>query len=60
MSTKTPPIPPANRSDKGPGGPEHEASGDTSAAAGRPDPDKQGQPANSKINTTHQGHQQDR
>ncbi|MGC9446183.1 hypothetical protein [Cereibacter johrii] len=59
MTAKMPPIPPANRSDKGPGGAAHEAP-ETSGAASRPDPDKQGQQANSKISTTHQGHQQDR
>ena len=59
MTAKTPPIPPGNRSDKGPGGPAHEA-GPKVAPAGPINPDKQGQQANSRINTTNQGLQQDR
>lgn len=63
MSQKMPPVPPANRSPKGPGG-----APDVSAETG---PDKkmadrernlgeQGRQGNIKQNTTHQGHQQDR
>lgn len=61
MSSKMPPVPPGNVSPKGP------------AKAGRPDdagpeaagvqsanPDKVGQTANTKVNTTNQGLQQDR
>ncbi|MDB5657842.1 MAG: hypothetical protein JWS10_457 [Cypionkella sp.] len=59
MSSKTPPIPPANRSDKGPGGPKHGSVGKATADK-QTDPDKQGQQANTKINTTNQGLQQDR
>ncbi|CAO4176569.1 hypothetical protein [Methylorubrum zatmanii] len=58
MSTKPPPVPPANRSDKGPGSADA-APKDTTKAAPN-DPDKTGQAGNSKVNTTHQGHQQDR
>lgn len=59
MTSKSPPIPPANRSDKGPGGRKHTAP--TKPATEVPtDPDKQGQQANTKINTTNQGLQQDR
>jgi hypothetical protein len=60
MSAKPPPVPPANRSPKGPqGGPEVPT--DTSAHANRPsnlaEQDRQG---NIKQNTTNQGYQQDR
>jgi len=60
MTTKPPPVPPANRSDKGPGeGPE--AQREDAAKPGRPEnPDKQGQSANTKVNSTHQGVRQDR
>lgn len=59
MSSKPPPIPPENRSDKGPGeGPEARIK-DESKQASPPD-HKTGQAANTKINTTHQGSQQDR
>ncbi|MGX5735762.1 hypothetical protein [Bosea thiooxidans] len=60
--SKLPPIPPANRSDKGPGEPDH-APRDKPRQAGerRPEhPDQQGQQGNTRINTTHQGYQQDR
>lgn len=59
MTAKTRPIPPANRSTKGPGGHAHKDVGDESSS--RPiNPEKQGQSANTKINTTNQGLQQDR
>lgn len=61
--SKTPPIPPANRSDKGPGEPDHGGRDLRQARGGerRPSqPDQQGQQANTRINTTHQGLQQDR
>jgi hypothetical protein len=61
MSSKMPPVPPQNRSPKGTG------EGDHARTAGRGDrpeapknSEKTGQPANTKVNTTHQGHQQDR
>lgn len=62
MSKSMPPVPPAGRSDKGPGGSPDTGSGDR-AAENRPVPgdlaeqDRQG---NIRQNTTHQGHQQDR
>lgn len=58
MTSRMPPVPQANRSPKGPGG---SAKADPAAAkaTGTPDPDKQGQQANSKINTTNQGLQQE-
>jgi hypothetical protein len=63
MSSKAPPVPPANRSDKGPGEPARptslgEAKGD--ASGNKANPSKTGQAGNSKVNTTNQGHQQDR
>ncbi|WP_374302363.1 hypothetical protein [Paracoccus sp. (in: a-proteobacteria)] len=62
MSQRLPPVPPANRSNKGPGEPaERAAPSDT----GAPDPHQrnlaeQGRQGNIKQNTTNQGHQQDR
>ncbi|WP_332700092.1 hypothetical protein [Bosea sp. (in: a-proteobacteria)] len=60
--SKQPPIPPQNRSDKGPGGPNHAGRDAPQRMAGeRPEnPAQQGRQANIKQNTTHQGHQQDR
>jgi hypothetical protein len=61
MSSAMPPVPPENRSSKGPGDagapPADEGA---KGAHGAPDPDRQGQQGNSKVNTTHQGYQQDR
>lgn len=59
--SKSPPIPPANRSDKGPGEPDHAREKPRQAGERRPEhPDQQGQQGNTRINTTHQGYQQDR
>lgn len=60
--SKQPPTPPGNRSDKGPGEPDHTGKQAPQRPAGeRPDnPEQQGRQANIKQNTTHQGHQQDR
>lgn len=60
--SKQPPIPPANRSDKGPGEPVHRDKDPHKAEPSeRPNnAASQGQQGNTKINTTHQGHQQDR
>lgn len=60
--SKLPPIPAQNRSDKGPGEPDHGKRQDVRQHdQGRPsNPDSQGQQGNTKINTTHQGYQQDR
>jgi len=73
MSSKMPPVPPANLSPKGPAtdGTRLDVSADPAPGApvrGEPgrvagqkaNPDKIGQAANTKINTTHQGDQQDR
>ena len=62
MSQRLPPVPPANRSDKGPGEP---AGGDVQTDANTPDPRQrnlagQGRQGNIKQNTTNQGLQQDR
>ena len=59
--SKQPPIPPANRSDKRPGEPGHHADNHKAKPNERPDNTaSQGQQGNTKINTTHQGYQQDR
>lgn len=63
MTSKMPPTPPDNRSSKGPGGdaqPNSRGGGPDSQARRAENPDKIGQTGNSRINTTHQGHQQDR
>jgi hypothetical protein len=60
-----PPVPPANRSDKGPGG---DGRADPAAAENREargggkdgNTAEQGRAGNTKQNTTHQGLQQDR
>ncbi|ACS60569.1 MULTISPECIES: hypothetical protein [Rhizobium] len=59
MSSKVPPTPEANRSDKGSGETSH-ADNDGRLVAAAKNPDKVGQQGNSKVNTTHQGYQQDR
>jgi hypothetical protein len=61
MTSKPPPVPPDNRSDKGPGSASEAPTatgpkGSTQAG----DPDKLGQAGNTKVNTTHKGLQQDR
>ncbi len=61
MSSKMPPVPPANRSPKGPGGDaKTQMQAEDTGNAQKQNPDKTGQSGNSKINTTHQGYQQDR
>ena len=62
MSQRLPPVPPENRSNKGPGEP---AASNTPMDADIPDQrqrnlDQQGRQGNIKQNTTNQGHQQDR
>jgi hypothetical protein len=59
-----PPVPPAGRSDKGPQAPDRETA-PSDLATGAADSrhrnvDKQGRQGNTKVNTTHQGFQQDR
>ncbi|WP_210530266.1 hypothetical protein [Rubellimicrobium arenae] len=61
MSSKMPPVPPGNQSDKGPVSAAHPD--DPAVHVGNPqkqNPDKIGQAGNSKVNTTNQGLQQDR
>jgi hypothetical protein len=59
MNTKAPKIPPANISPKGPGeGDTHRAARDQADKSVKSD--QTGQQANTKINLTHQGQQQDR
>jgi len=60
MTSKAPPVPPAQRSDKGTGSAQAAPLAQGQAGSQTQDPDKVGQPGNSKVNTTHQGHQQDR
>ena len=58
--SKMPPVPPANRSDKGPGDTEKPEQ-DTSIKKGAPDNLKeQARQGNINQNTHHQGYQQDR
>jgi len=61
--SRLPPIPKDNRSEKGSGVDknQHPEENKQSADATRSkNPETTGQQANTKINTTHQGHQQDR
>lgn len=61
MTSKAPPAPPENQSPKGTG--ERKTAAKDQTAHGKQsgqNPDKQGQQANTKQNTTHQGYQQDR
>lgn len=59
MSAKLPPKPKENRSNKG-SGEKHEALSNSDTRPDKTNPDKQSQQANTRINTTHQGLQQDR
>jgi hypothetical protein len=62
MNSKSPPVPPANRSDKGPGEDARFIDNDTERKA-HPDvgdPAKQGQQGNTAINTTPHLSTQDR
>jgi hypothetical protein len=62
MNTKAPPVPPANRSDKGPGEDSHfvDTAMEQKARRGVGDPAKQGQQGNTNINTTPHLSTQDR
>lgn len=62
MTTKAPPVPPANRSDKGPGENAHFIDNATEQKARKTvgDPAKQGQQGNTAINTTPHLSTQDR
>jgi hypothetical protein len=60
MSSRLPPIPADNVSNKGAGKPARTEPEDPATAGGSENPEKKGQQGNSKVNTTHQGYQQDR
>ena len=62
MSNKPPPIPPEQRSNKGPGDNSDAPMRDPKAGAKKPPENlaEQGRQGNIHQNTTHQGHQQDR
>jgi len=60
MSSRLPPTPEDNLSHKGTGEQTHSADAKRGASPAANDPAKQGQQGNTKINTTHQGYQQDR
>jgi hypothetical protein len=61
MAHHTMPIPPDQRPKKGPAITKAEIADDQKGANAIPEnPDNQGHQGNSKVNTTHQGYQQDR
>lgn len=60
MSSRLPPVPAENASSKGAGKPAKPNVEDAVTASGDENPDKKGQQGSTKINTTHQGYQQDR
>ncbi len=60
MSDHMPPVPPAARSDKGPGSNPKESVGAIKGEQSPRNLAKQGRQGNIKQNTTHQGYQQDR
>lgn len=61
MTTKPPPVPPANRSDKGPGeGSEARAAEIAKGAKVSETPEKQGRTGDAKSNAAPQNLQQDR
>lgn len=61
MTSHLPPVPPANRTDKGPGDTGTPPNDPARGARRRPDNTaEQGKPGNTHQNTTNQGYQQDR
>ncbi|ARO33982.1 hypothetical protein NXC14_PC00446 (plasmid) [Rhizobium sp. NXC14] len=60
MSSRLPPIPADNVSNKGAGKPARTEAEDSAMTGGSENPEKKGQQGNTKVNTTHQGYQQDR
>ncbi|MCC2689783.1 MAG: hypothetical protein K0S21_2586 [Rhizobiaceae bacterium] len=60
MATQLPPVPPENRSPKGPDDVSRPSPDDPRIDERKRDASKQGRQGNTKINTTHQGYQQDR
>jgi hypothetical protein len=60
MNSKLPPVPEDSRSHKGTGDAGAAKKGQDPHFSPEKNPDKLGQQGNSKVNTTHQGYQQDR
>jgi hypothetical protein len=60
MNSRLPPVPEENRSPKGTGTPATWGTSEDRSVTPESNPDKIGQQGNSKVNTTHQGYQQDR
>jgi hypothetical protein len=60
MSSRLPHVPDENRSPKGNGSSPDQPANLKSLKDAADNPDKMGQQCNSKVNTTHQGYQQDR
>lgn len=60
MSSRLPPTPSENLSRKGTGEQTHASDIKRGKLQPANDPGKQGQQGNTKVNTTHQGYQQDR
>ncbi|CAO4194159.1 hypothetical protein [Methylorubrum extorquens] len=60
MTSKAPPAPPAQRSDKGTGSAQTAPLAQGQSGSQTQNYDKVGQAGKSKVNTTHQGYQQDR
>ena len=60
MTSKAPPVPPAQRSDKGTGSAQVAPLSQGQSGSQTQNPDKVGQAGNFKVSTTHQGYQQDR
>ncbi len=60
MTAHLPPVPPANRTDKGPPAPQAEAEHEATHRKPSPNAAEQGNTANIAQNTSNTGHQQDR
>ena len=58
--SKLPPVPHDNLSHAGPGETVRDHTADRNHSQGEINPNQRGQQANTRINTTHQGYQQDR
>jgi hypothetical protein len=60
MTSRPPPVPPENRTEKGTGDRSRPPLSDTHKPDTSVNPDEKGQQGNSKINTVHPANQQDR
>jgi hypothetical protein len=60
MAAHTPPVPPANRTTKGPGQPAADPKADPKPPKAPENTEEQGRQGNIHQNTTHPGQQQDR